>query len=82
MTDETRQFDDYINGCIGHDQDKMIIGEIAKSLFRLAKAQEELVALAKLDLEETINNEIESRAKEKAEELVAEKQARSFIGRR
>lgn len=59
-----------------------VAGRIAITLLRLTHAQEKLVALAEIDLQETIEAEIKSRAETMAEEMVEEKSKRGFIGQR
>lgn len=60
----------------------MLLANIAMCLHRIAAAQEDLVALAKMDLEAAINEEVESRASQKANEIVQDSTKRSFIGKR
>lgn len=59
-----------------------IAGNIAHELWRLANAQEELVTLAKIDMETQIEEVIKSRSEDRAQEIVAEKSKRSFIGKK
>ena len=59
-----------------------ILGRIATTLLRLTYAQEKLVALAQVDLEQQIEAEIQSRAETMAEEIVEDKTKRGFIGQR
>lgn len=59
-----------------------ILGRLATTLLRLTHAQEKLVALAQIDLEQQIEAEIQSRAETMAEEIVEDKTKRGFIGKR
>lgn len=72
MMQELRQMDDV----------PKILGRIATTLLRLTHAQEKLVALAQVDLEQQIEAEIQSRAETMAEEIVEDKTKRGFIGKR
>lgn len=59
-----------------------ILGRASITLMRLVHAQEKLVALAELDLTETIESEIKARAETMAEEIVEDKTKRAFIGKK
>ena len=59
-----------------------MLGLVAVSLYRVARAQEKLVALAELDLSEQVESEVQSRAETLAQEIEANKTKRSFIGRK
>lgn len=59
-----------------------MLGLVAVSLYRVARAQEKLVALAELDLSEQVESEVQSRAETLAQEIEADKTKRSFIGRK
>lgn len=72
----------FLNDAVARADQVGLIGHIAHSLYRVALAQERLVALAEADLDESIEAAIEQRAEQKAKELDEEKTKRSFIGRR
>lgn len=59
-----------------------ILGHLAISLMRVANAQERLVSLAEADLQAEVEAAVESRSREVAEEMVADQNKRSFIGKR
>jgi hypothetical protein len=59
-----------------------LAGNIAHELWRIANAQEEMLQMAKADLEAQVEEAIKSRSEERAAELVADKNKRSFIGKK
>jgi len=59
-----------------------IMGRASITLMRLVHAQEKLVALAEVDLQQTIEAEIQSRAETMANEIVEDKSKRGFIGKK
>ena len=59
-----------------------ILGRISVTLLRLVHVQETLVALARADLEATINEAVEERAQEKAAQIDEDRTKRSYIGKR
>lgn len=59
-----------------------LLGQIAVSLERVALAQEAVVELAQVDLEESVNAAVEERAQVLAEKLDDDRTRRSFIGKR
>lgn len=59
-----------------------LAGIACTALFRIARAQEVLVELARADLEAAVEGEAQSRAEQMANEIVEEKSKRSFIGRK
>lgn len=57
-----------------------VLASIADSLQRIAKAQETQIALAQIDIDQTIETAVEQLAQERAEQLMKEKTSRSVIG--
>lgn len=64
------------------EETKELLTQTFCALERIAVAQERLVELAEIDLEESITQAIESRAEDRAQEIVAENTKRSFIGKK
>lgn len=58
-----------------------VLASIADSLQRIAKAQETQIALAQIDIDQTIEIAADQIAQERAEQIMKEKTARSYIGR-
>lgn len=56
------------------------LASVADSLQRIAKAQEDMAALAKVDIDATIEAAADSLAEERAAKIIEEKTKRSFIG--
>lgn len=80
---EIEKFARWINGFQGKKgATDVFLAEIAVSLFRIARAQEAVVELARADLEESINAAVEERAQALAEKLDDDRTRRSFIGKR
>ena len=71
-----------IDGFVERGGTSYLMGHITKSLMRIANAQEALVQLANLDLQEAIKEQVEAKAQEVAQEIDAAKTARSFIGKK
>lgn len=83
--EEAQDFLDHarvVDEAVQADNIPALMGHIALTLFRLTQAQERLVALAQVDLEQQIEAEIQSRAETMAEEIVEDKTKRGFIGKR
>lgn len=59
-----------------------ILGQASLMLLRLVHAQEKLTILAEVDLQETVEAEIQARAETLAEEIVQDKSKRGFIGQK
>lgn len=59
----------------------LLMGEVCMNLFRLARGVEAMVEMGKLDIESLIQEEIESRAESRANEMINDKTKRSIIGR-
>ncbi len=66
------------------DQKNMVqlAAQAVIELHRIANAQEAIVNLAKADLEAQIEESIKSRSEERAQELFADKNKRTFIGKK
>lgn len=71
-----------IDGFVGSRDQMSLMGNIAVSLLRIANAQEELLQLAKADVEGQVAEAAKSQAETLATEMVADQTKRSFIGRR
>ena len=82
MTDEEKAAYGSIEAAIIKKDMHQLMGQAVWELWRIANAQEALVRLSNLNLEEQINQVVEDRAKEKAVEMVADKSKRSFIGKK
>jgi hypothetical protein len=85
LDDKQKQTDSDLNQIEYGIQSKdsiVLFGSIAVSLLRIANAQEAMYELAVKDLNEAVEAAVESRAQEKADELVKAQTDRSFIGKR
>ncbi len=59
-----------------------LMGIATEMMVRLVAAQEAIVEMAAADLEAQVEEAIKSRAETRAEEIVADKSKRSFIGKK
>jgi hypothetical protein len=83
MTNEELNLDlGHIEAWTAHESKIQLMGSIAKSLLRIAHAQEQIVEMSTMDMETHIAAVIEERSKIKAEDIVKEQTSRSFIGKR
>lgn len=67
---------------VRHDQPNMLTAVIARMLVRIAAAQEAMVEMSQIDIEEMIQGEIQQRAEARAAELDNERTSRSFLGKK
>lgn len=80
--DEEQQFWTMLSDAMGSNNTGILVGMAVGELFRIANAQEQMVKLAEADLQAQVDEVIKTRSEERAEEIVAEKTKRSFIGKR
>jgi len=73
---------EYIQSAVDQKEKEVLMGHIAVSLMRIANAQDEIVELAKADIQATVEEEIKARAETMASEMEADKSKRSFIGKK
>jgi len=71
-----------IDEFVTRDDKASLMGNIAVSLLRIANAQEELLNLARNDLQAQVEEAAKTQAEALATEMVADQTKRSFIGRR
>lgn len=79
MDDEFMQM---ISAAITQKDMAQLAGQAVVELHRIANAQEDLLAITKMDVEAQIEETIQARAEQKADEIVAEKSKRNYIGKR
>ena len=79
---ENEKMEQHIHNSVQTGNMPALIGIALRQLVRIANAQEELVALAKADMEIVIDQEAESRATILANEAVEASAKRSFIGKK
>lgn len=77
-----KSFTQNVENFVQRGEQLSILGYIAISLERIALAQEAVVELAQVDLEESVNAAVEERAQVLAEKLDDDRTRRSFIGKR
>lgn len=83
MDDKNREaVEQFIGDSVAKGDYLPLLGLVAGSLVRLACAQEDLVVLAKQDLEDQMEEAVKSRAEQMAQEIDANKSKRGFIGKK
>lgn len=82
MTEEEQHAYNSIDEAIQSKNMHKLVGQAVWELWRIANAQEKIVAFASADLEAQIEEAIKSRAEDRAAEMVADKTRRSFIGKK
>lgn len=80
--DENNHIDKYLDGCVQSQNFCGILAVIARGIINLVDTQQELVKLAKEDMEVMITEQVENRAVEIAAQTVEESTKRSYIGKR
>lgn len=77
-----KSFAQNVENLVNRGEHLALLGQIAISLERVALAQEAVVELAQVDLEESVNAAVEERAQVLAEKIDDDRTRRSFIGKR
>lgn len=72
----------YIGAAVHNGNIPQILGSVATSLLRIARAQEGIVQLSVQDMNAAIDAAIEERAEAKAVEMMKAKTTRSYIGKK
>lgn len=79
---EADQFYDTVDKAMNEKNVSDLLGVIAIGIVRIAAAQEDMLKLAVDDMNAHIEEVIQSRAEERAQEMDEEKAKRSYIGSR